>query len=535
MSTSARPRPRAVPWLLQAPAVPDLHAPRWFHRLPPAVRTGGILLVLLAISAVVRSRYITGQYWSDESTAVGIASHSISQIPGLLRQNGTAPLYYLLLHVWMQVFGSGEVATHALSILFGLLTVPVAMWAGWSLFGRRAGYIAATLFAFSAFLTQFAEETGPWELMALLGLVAITCFLYAFVLRRRWVLIPLAVVLALILYTSAWGVFFWLGSAAALIPVYRAAGQRAGLLRDAGLAYAGALILFIPWIPTLIYQIGHTTSPWGYGDKSGFGFPSTLFGSDRVSVSLAIAAAVALPPMFTRRPRPREATMVLALILVPVVAALVARVFTIVSPVWETRYFGATLAGLLLVGALACARSGVIGLIAVILSIAFVANAASFTPKNKSDMRDVAGELAPYLRSGDLVVLGAPEQSSLAWYYLPAGLRFATTMGPVKDPSYMNWENAYTRLEQANPRTTLNALVASLRPGQRLLFARPLSEGVKAWSQSWPMLVRRRAAQWGALIATDPQLRPVPGAIAPHAYPAACCIADSAIVYQKVG
>jgi len=30
------------------------------------------------------------------------------------------------------------------------------MWAGWSLFGRRAGMLAAVLFAFSAFLTEYA-------------------------------------------------------------------------------------------------------------------------------------------------------------------------------------------------------------------------------------------------------------------------------------------------------------------------------------------------------------------------------------------
>ncbi len=64
------------------------------------------------------------------------------------------------------------------------------------------------------------------------------------------------------------------------------------------------------------------------------------------------------------------------------------------------------------------------------LTLAFAANAASFAPQYKSDMRDVAGELAPYLRSGDTVLVGSPDQSALAYYYLPAGLRFATPMGP---------------------------------------------------------------------------------------------------------
>jgi hypothetical protein len=150
-------------------------------------------------------------------------------------------------------------------------------------------------------------------------------------------------------------------------------------------------------------------------------------------------------------------------------------------------------------------------------------------------MRDLAGELAPYMRPGDLVLVGEPEQTPLAWHYLPAGLRFASTMGPVSDPSYMNWDNAYTRLADADPRATLDRLVASLKPGQRLLYARALTEGAKQWNPPWSRLVRRRGAQWGALISTDVQLRPIAGAIAPHNYRGSCCVADSAVVYAKVG
>jgi len=36
-------------------------------------------------------------------------------------------------------------------------------------------------------------------------------------------------------------------------------------------------------------------------------------------------------------------------------------------------------------------------------------------------------------------------------------------------------------------------------------------------------------------VATDPQLRPLPGAVAPHNYRGSCCVSDSAIVYTKVG
>ena len=124
----------------------------------------GVLVVLTAISAYLRTKYLSGQFWEDEAITTGIASHSLSAIPGVLRHDGSPPLFYLLLHVWISVFGASESATHALSLVFGLLCIPAGMWAGWSLFGRRAGLYMAVLCAFSTFLTAYA--TGDPDVRA---------------------------------------------------------------------------------------------------------------------------------------------------------------------------------------------------------------------------------------------------------------------------------------------------------------------------------------------------------------------------------
>jgi mannosyltransferase len=527
---------RTLPWLLQAPAVRDVSAPEWFERLPRRVSTGGVLLILIAISTVIRTRYISGQFWSEEAIATGVASHPLSAIPGILRLEGSTPLYYFVLHIWISVFGSSEAATHALSLLLGLIAIPVGMWAGWSLSGRRAGMIAAILFAFSAFLTQYAQETQGYQLLAVLGLVATASFLHAFVFRRRAYVIVFALALALMLYTSFWAIFFWAGAVVALIPVYRASADRHGVGRDAAAAFGVALLLFVPWIPTLVFQISHDTSPFTYADFVAPTFPSSLLGGDRVLATLAVSSALGLLPLLASdRRRTPEATTIWALLALALAGLLCAAILGLFWATWVTRYFAPLVAPLLLFAAFTSARAGLLGLAAIVISVAFLANPASFSPKYKSDMRDVAGELSPLLRPGDIVLTAAPEQAPLAYYYLPAGLRFASTMGPVRVPSTMNWSGAYSRLLSADPGRTLNALVATLKPGQRLLVARPLTEGAAAWKANWSGLVRRRAAQWGALLATDPQLRPLAGAVAPHNYRGACCVADSAIIYTKVG
>jgi hypothetical protein len=130
------------------------------------------------------------------------------------------------------------------------------------------------------------------------------------------------------------------------------------------------------------------------------------------------------------------------------------------------------------------------------------------------------------------VIVGQPEQTPLSWYYLRPGLRFATVLGPTSDPTYFNWVYALKRLRKSNAQQTVAPLLASLKPGQQVLFVRPLTEGAQNWKASWTQLVRRRSAQIGAILASDPQLRRV--GWAPKNYRGACCVADSAVLYQKV-
>ncbi len=535
MTTATPPRQRSRPSLLGLPPIRELHAPAWFDRLPRWLTTGGVLLVLILISAVLRSRTLSGQLWFSEANATGVASNSLSALPGALRAAGSSPLYYVLLHFWIDIFGSGESATHALSLLIALSTIPVAMWTGWSIGGRRAGFFAAVLFAFSSFLTRYAQETQPIALMTLLGLLATAGFVHGFIYRRRGFLWLFAVGLALMLYTEGAALLFWFGAAVALGLVASAADERRGLARDAALCFGGAAIVYAPWLPTSLHQIAHDTSPWHDAPLLGATISSQLLGSERVDVTLLVAVVIGITPLVTRaRRRSPEALVIWSVIVIPAAALLLTRVLGFFIPVWAWRYFAPIVAPLLLLGAFASARARLVGVAAIALCVVFLADAGAFAPSYKSDMRDVAAEVGPLLHPGDLVVVGQPEQTPLASYYLPGGLRFADPIGPIANPTYMNWADALGRLQAADPRATLGPLVASLKPGQQLLYVRPLTEGVANWKEPWTQLVRRRSAQWGAILAgdtADGTLKLV--AWAPHNYRPACCVANSATLYRK--
>ncbi len=395
--------------------------------------------------------------------------------------------------------------------------------------------MTATLVAFSPWLTEYAQETRMYELMGLLGIIATASFIHAFVFRRRKYLIVFAIAQALMLYTHAWGMFFAAGAIVTLVPIVWVAdsAERRAIVRDAAMAFVGSAILFIPWLPNFVYQARHTGAPWAPPPR--FGAPvllsRDLLGGDRITVAFVIALAIGLAPFFTRRfRRTREATLVWTLIVLPIATLLLAWLASQITPAFVSRYFAPVLASILLLAAWGASRAGIVGWIAVALSIVFVVHISSYTPQYKSDMKDVGGEMARLVRPGDLVIVAQPEQVPLAWYYLPSGLRYASTLGPVKNPTYMNWVFALDRLRHANPNAILPPLLASLTPGQHVLYVQPLTEGAKNWQAAWTRLVRRRSAQWGALLQADRQLKPI--ARAPHYYRSACCVADSAILYQ---
>src|SRR3954451_14425400 len=84
-------------------------------------------LVVAVVAVVVLGvvlRFLTMSHlWLDEALTVNIARLPLSRISDALRHDGSPPLYYLAMHVWTSVFGSGDVAVRALSATFSLATL----------------------------------------------------------------------------------------------------------------------------------------------------------------------------------------------------------------------------------------------------------------------------------------------------------------------------------------------------------------------------------------------------------------------------
>jgi mannosyltransferase len=461
---------------------------------------------LLAVSILLRTRELGVGFWIDEGLSVGIADRSLTDIPGVLRQDGSPPLYYLLLHAWMAVAGRSEESVHGLSVVFGVLTVPVAFWAGWTLFGRRTAWIAALLAAVNPFLTQYAQEGRMYSLVALLGLVSLTCWLQAFTTEadrvRTAPAIGFAVSFAAMLYTHNWALFFGAATGIAwLVLLWRArAAERARLLRTGVIAYGGAVLLYAPWLPTALYQAAHTGAPWSNAPSlAAFAsVPARMLGEvAEVAVFLAAGAGVwAL--LRTRGPLGLATRCLLGIAVLTIVLAWIG---SQVSPAWANRYLAAGIAPFLLLAAAGFAHAGRLGLVG--LALVAVLWAIDGAPTEKSNVSEVSAAIAPSLRPGDLVVASQPEQVSALEYYLPDGLRYATLTGPVRDTGVTDWRDGVERLEATSAPRDLRPLLDELRPGQRLALVVPTVYSIGRWSAPWTRLVRLRSEEWLQYISND--------------------------------
>jgi mannosyltransferase len=471
-----------------------------------AVLTVAGLTALVAVSAALRTTALNAGFWIDEGLSVGIASYDFFEIPGRLREDGSPPLYYLLLHLWMQAFGVTETATHVLSLIFALLAVPAAWWAGRSVFGQRAGWVAAVLAALNPFLTYYAQETRMYALSVLLGLLVAATFLHAFVRRDRRYLPAFAAALTAMLYTHNWALFLGTGTVAAVALLWRwgAPEDRRGLVRDGLLAYGAVALLYAPWVPTLIFQALHTGAPWAERPSleallSGLGI---MLGGAAPAIGLLLAGGTGLNSVLgTERDR-----RVAALIALTASAVLAAFLTSQVSPAFANRYFAAFVGPLLLVAAVGLANAARLGLICLVLVAAFWLDPRTGELESKSNARAVAASIATYVTAGDLVVSTHPERLPLMAYYLPQGVRYADSLGPVSDPRMFDWTDALERLKAARPTPTIDALVQTLRPGQEIVLIQPILRTGR-WGAPWTSLVRRRSVQWERRLDADPRVR----------------------------
>lgn len=419
---------------------------------------GVLALILLAVAAWFRIAGTTrNPFWLDEGYSAYAAAkgfHFLWHVVPLYETH--PPFYYSLLRLWTLLFGDSLVASRALGISCGLLTLPIA-----ALAGREAArwfrpdssplpsmLAAFALAALSPPLVDMAREVRPYPVLILTYVTALFALLrlgrVAAGARRiaRGAFLLYLLTLALMLWLHNLGVLYGAALGLALLTLVL---RRDLTKRDWLWLVGGHLAVAILYLPALLILLDQAPtwirSTWLHFDVSRL--PERLLFLWAVPGALAVAAgflalcgAIAL---LRRRDGWRVLATLLLLAVLPVVLSIL--ISLIEAPVFIVRTMTPVAVPLLLLFAIGATLSGSLRLPALLALLLVGGEMARFDHRiaTAPPMQDWYGTVAwlqRHYRAGD-EIWSYPNEGALPLDYAmrDKGVAFVDRAIPTPVPT----------------------------------------------------------------------------------------------------
>lgn len=209
--------------------------------------------------------------WFDEGYSILLAKSSWSDLVALTAVDAHPPFYYLLLKAWASVFGYSEFALRSLSAVMLSGAVVVVSMLLRKLFSSKVALLALPVIILAPFLLRYGYEVRMYSTALLIGVAGTYALVNAQRDNKWWQWALYAAIVALGMYTLYMTAVIWLAHVVWLA-IQSFKKPRAPFLQWRWLyAYVGAVLLYVPYLPTFIYQMTHSALP-------GIGRETTLTG-----------------------------------------------------------------------------------------------------------------------------------------------------------------------------------------------------------------------------------------------------------------
>jgi len=215
-----------------------------------------LFAVLVSILGIERPLFV------DEANSILIASDNLRGVISHLRTDDNLPLYYLLLHVWIHLFGLSEVATRLLSVFFYLTGIFATYLLGEQLSEDSwVGLYGAFLFAVSLQAIRLAQHVRMYSLLGLVATFSTLLFFRSFANDRRGSRRDLIFYILVNVAGSFIHVWFAFVLIAQLL-CYFALFPRATVRRLLGSLTLSALPFLLLWGRFFLEQMANGSSSW---------------------------------------------------------------------------------------------------------------------------------------------------------------------------------------------------------------------------------------------------------------------------------
>lgn len=142
-----------------------------------------ILSIITLIGLFLRLVFLdkANGMWHDEIITYITASKD--SLWDVIKSSMPRPLYFLLLHFWIEIFGNSELLMRFLSVITGALAIPIMYFAGLELEKTNSpnlisklssvGITAALLTAVNSFLIYYSQEIRQYALLTLFSALSL--------------------------------------------------------------------------------------------------------------------------------------------------------------------------------------------------------------------------------------------------------------------------------------------------------------------------------------------------------------------------
>lgn len=143
-----------------------------------------LLAAIVIMGAVLRLYDLgTESYWLDEIIMVDVTSSDFETFI-VNTEGGRPPLYVLLGHIWIRIFGDSEVGTRSLSAVVGVLSLPLMYLVGRRLWNSSIGLLATLVLSLSIFHIYYSQEYRYYSVVMLCALLTLLFYTRALQTRR---------------------------------------------------------------------------------------------------------------------------------------------------------------------------------------------------------------------------------------------------------------------------------------------------------------------------------------------------------------
>jgi uncharacterized membrane protein len=282
-----------------------------------------LLIAIIIIGSFLRLFNIDKvSLWHDEAFSALLIRYPYNEMIQRIILDVHPPLYYIMLRIWDITFGDSLFTLRFFSAFFGILTIYLTyLFVNTAFRNEKLGLIAAAFIAINPFQIQYATEARMYTLGTFLIMLSSWLLVKATEAQfknacesslekcdwlttlveekmasksklaylstkikkyRWWILYGISIALAF--YTHYYLLFSV--AAQALFVIFWAFTNygskfrewiKSESIRGAIIAYAVSFLLFLPWIPVLLKQLGQVEASYWIPAMDRYSIPNTIF------------------------------------------------------------------------------------------------------------------------------------------------------------------------------------------------------------------------------------------------------------------